>query len=114
MTEPRLEEFVAVAAADELWDGEMASYDVDGAEILVVRLDGEYLAYDGECPHQSTPLVEGELDGYTLTCRTHEWTFDARTGAGLNPAIARLRRHEVRVADGCVWVSRHEKREAQQ
>ncbi|GIH11385.1 hypothetical protein Rhe02_94520 [Rhizocola hellebori] len=110
MAEPLPEQFVAVAAEDELWDGEMASYEIDGSEVLLLRLDGEYRAYNGECPHQSTPLVEGELDGYTLTCRTHEWSFDARTGAGLNPAMARLRRHEVRLSDGCVWVSRSEER----
>jgi nitrite reductase/ring-hydroxylating ferredoxin subunit len=112
VNEPRLEGFVCVTADDELWDGEMASYDVDGAEILLVRLDGEYRAYDGECPHQSTPLVEGELDGHILTCRAHEWVFDVRTGAGLNPAKVQLRRHPVHVVDGCVWVGRLEERQA--
>mgnify|MGYP006151137539 CR=1 FL=1 len=35
------EDFVAVDADDELWDGEMESYDVDGTEVLVVKVDGE-------------------------------------------------------------------------
>jgi toluene monooxygenase system ferredoxin subunit len=98
--------YVCVVASDELWDGEMAAFAVDGEDVLLIRLDGEYHAYDGDCPHQSTPLVDGELQGTTLVCRAHEWSFDARTGNGINPAAARLRRHQVRVADGCVWVRR--------
>lgn len=98
--------FVEIAAEDELWDGEMESYDVDGAEILLVRVDGEYRAYDGICPHQSSSLVEGRLEGSTLTCSAHEWVFDARTGQGINPQAACLKRREVRISDGSVLVSR--------
>jgi nitrite reductase/ring-hydroxylating ferredoxin subunit len=103
---PGRDMFAAIAGEDELWDGEMESYDVDGEEVLLVRLDGEYHAYDGICPHQSSSLVEGRLDDSTLTCSAHEWVFDARTGQGINPHTACLRRREVRVADGCVLVSR--------
>jgi toluene monooxygenase system ferredoxin subunit len=98
--------YLAVAAEDELWDGEMESYDVDGSEILVLRIDGRYHAYDGSCPHQRQPLVEGTLDGTTLTCSAHEWMFDARTGQGINPRGSCLTRHEVRIVDGAVLVSR--------
>jgi nitrite reductase/ring-hydroxylating ferredoxin subunit len=100
------DEFVAVAADDELWDGEMESYDVGDAEVLVVKIDGGYRAFDGICPHQSISLVEGTLDGTTLTCRAHEWSFDVRSGAGVNPRTACLVRHAVRVRDGQVLVSR--------
>jgi nitrite reductase/ring-hydroxylating ferredoxin subunit len=100
------DDYVAVAAEDELWDGEMESYDIDGAEILLVRIDGQYHAYDGSCPHQSQPLVEGTLDGATLTCIGHEWIFDVRTGQGVNPRTSSLARHDVRIVDGAVLVSR--------
>lgn len=100
------EEFVAIAADDELWDGEMESYDVDGTEVLVVKVDGEHYAYHGVCPHQSFSLVDGDLEGTRLTCRAHEWAFDVISGAGLNPRDTCLIRHAVRVADGSVAVSR--------
>lgn len=99
-------DYVEVAGDDELWDGEMESYEVDGTEVLLVKVDGEHYAYNGICPHQSIALVEGELEGRTLTCRAHEWTFDAVTGAGLNPKDTCLTRHSVRVHDGAVLVSR--------
>jgi nitrite reductase/ring-hydroxylating ferredoxin subunit len=106
------EDYVAVAAEDELWDGEMESYNMDGAEILLVRLDGQYHAYDGACPHQSQPLVEGTLDGGSLTCNAHQWMFDVRTGQGINPCTSSLARHDVRIVDGAVLVSRASSRGA--
>src|SRR2546421_2168359 len=92
--------FAEIADEDELWDGEMESYDVDGEEILLIRLDGRYVAYDGICPHQSSSLVEGRLEGNSLTCTAHEWVFDARTGQGINPHTVCLKRRDVRVAGG--------------
>jgi nitrite reductase/ring-hydroxylating ferredoxin subunit len=60
----------------------------------------------GICPHQSQPLVDGVLDGTTLTCSAHEWMFDVRTGQGINPRGSCLTRHDVYVVDGAVLVSR--------
>ena len=90
--------------ADELWDGEMESFDAGGEEILLVKLDGEYCAYRGACPHQSTPLVEGEFAGGVITCRAHLWQFDARTGQGINPKTVCLRRYPLRMVGGDIYV----------
>lgn len=97
---------MAIADTGDLWDGEMESYDLDGREILLIRLDGEYHAFDVSCPHQGTSLADGTLEGGLLTCSAHEWEFDVRTGQGVNPAAACLKRHQVRIADGRVLVSR--------
>lgn len=96
--------FVELIEAAHLWDGEMESFDVDGAEVLVVKVDGQVRAYDGICPHQSASLVEGELDAGVLTCRVHEWQFDALTGEGVNPKDSSLAPHDVRVSDGMICV----------
>jgi toluene monooxygenase system ferredoxin subunit len=97
-------EFVALAHTDELWDGEMESYDVDGTEVLLVRVGEEFLAYDGVCPHQEARLVDGELDGTTLTCDAHGWCFDVSTGEGISPHNTTLVRYPVRVAGDIVEV----------
>lgn len=91
--------YVELIEADAMWDGEMESFDVGDAEVLVVKVDGQIRAYDGICPHQSQSLVEGELDAGVLTCRAHEWQFNARTGEGINPKGSCLLRHDVRVTD---------------
>lgn len=97
--------FVDLMEVEDLWDGEMESFDVGDEEVLVVKVGGEIMAYGGTCPHQSVSLVEGELDGETLTCRAHEWQFNVRSGKSVNPTGACLNRHEVRLTeDGMVQV----------
>ena len=90
--------FSKVCTVDDLWEGEMAPYTVDGHEILLVCADGgEIKAFQGICPHQDIPLCEGKFDGKALMCRAHQWTFDARTGAGINPGDCRLAEYPVKV-----------------
>jgi len=92
-------DFVDLAETESLWDDEMESYDVGDEEVLLVKIDGEIHAYDAICPHQSISLVEGELEGGVLTCRAHEWQFDAVSGESVNPSGHCLARHDVRVTD---------------
>jgi len=91
--------FVELIEAGRLWDGEMEAFDIGDAEVLVLKVDGQIRAYDGICPHQSASLVEGELEAGVLTCRVHEWQFDALTGDGVNPKGSSLACHDVRVSD---------------
>jgi toluene monooxygenase system ferredoxin subunit len=49
-------------------------------------------------------LSLGKLTGGRLVCRAHEWTYDACTGEGINPAGGALRRYDVRREAGKIWV----------
>jgi toluene monooxygenase system ferredoxin subunit len=96
--------FALAAKVDELWEGEMRGVSVGGLKILLVNVGGQICAYEDRCAHQRAPLSEGRFDGRTLTCARHEWTYDACTGCGINPATARLKRYSVRVEGGDLLV----------
>jgi toluene monooxygenase system ferredoxin subunit len=96
--------FTLLAALDAFWSGEARGCVVDGRKVLVARRGDEVLAYEDRCAHLGVPLSEGRLDGDVLTCSAHEWTYDLRTGRGVNPASTCLRRFPVKVEDGRVWV----------
>ena len=96
---------VEVCSIDEIWDGEMVSFRVEDAAILLVKLDGQIHAYDGRCPHQGAALVEGELSGDVLTCHAHHWQFDAVTGAGINPRKSCLKRLHLDIVEGKIRVA---------
>jgi toluene monooxygenase system ferredoxin subunit len=98
-------QFVEVCAADDLWIGDMECFEVGLREILLLNVEGEIQAFDGRCPHQSAPLIEGRFDGKVLTCRAHEWSFDACTGRSVNPKGECLRRYPLRIVDGKVFVA---------
>jgi toluene monooxygenase system ferredoxin subunit len=90
--------FTKVCELDELWEGEMESFEVDGHDVLLVSPEGGGVrAFQGICPHQDIPLVEGKFDGKMVVCRAHQWVFDGRTGQGVNPADCRLAEYPVRI-----------------
>ncbi|HSV53675.1 MAG TPA: Rieske 2Fe-2S domain-containing protein [Burkholderiaceae bacterium] len=97
--------FMEVCAVGDLWAGEMESFDVGTHEVLILNVEGELQAFDGVCPHQSVSLVEGRFDGNVLTCRAHEWSFNACDGKGINPKGACLRRFPLRIVEGKVLVA---------
>ncbi|MDE2372001.1 MAG: Rieske 2Fe-2S domain-containing protein [Burkholderiales bacterium] len=95
-----------VGSLDELWEGEMAEVEVDDHVIVLVCSEGgEVRAFQGICPHQDIPLAEGKFDGKVLMCRAHQWTFDARTGAGINPGDCRLAEYPVKVEGDDILVA---------
>jgi toluene monooxygenase system ferredoxin subunit len=89
---------------DELWSGEMTAREVAGRAVLLVRLGADVFAYEDRCAHLGVPLSEGCLADGLLTCSAHHWQYDVRTGAGVNPASARLRALGVKLEDGDVLV----------
>lgn len=89
-------------ALDDVWSGELTPVVVRGTKVVLVRLGDEVHAYEDRCPHLGVELSRGRLDGRVLTCHAHEWTYDAATGCGINPARARLKRFPVVIADGAV------------
>jgi toluene monooxygenase system ferredoxin subunit len=90
--------FKKVCTLDDLWEGEMESFEVDGQEILLVCAEGgDIKAFQGICPHQDIPLIEGSFDGKKLICKAHLWQFDACTGKGINPDDCALAEYPVRI-----------------
>lgn len=82
---------------EDVWEGEMCAVTLGAVDVLLCNIEGRVHAYQDRCPHLANPLSRGELRGNILTCAAHEWVFDARTGNGVNPEDACLRRFPVRV-----------------
>jgi toluene monooxygenase system ferredoxin subunit len=106
MTDGAVMDFVRVCSLDDLWEGDMAVYEVSGQDILLVHAEGGTIAaFEPECPHQKFALVQGTLEGGTLTCAAHLWKFDASTGAGINPRSCKLKTYPVKIEGDDVFVA---------
>ena len=98
--------FKKVCSLDDLWEGDMESFEVDGQDILLVCAEGgEIKAFQGICPHQDIALAEGKFDGKKVICRAHLWQFDASSGKGINPDDCALASYPIRVEGEDVLVS---------
>jgi nitrite reductase/ring-hydroxylating ferredoxin subunit len=95
---------VEICGADQLWDGEMECFRAGDTTILLLKINGQFHAYQGHCPHQGAALAEGELEGGLLTCTAHRWQFDATSGQGVNPKSAHLKCFPVHVVERKVLI----------
>jgi len=77
------------------------------ARVVVTWVNGEFGALSGICNHAGGPLAEGSVEGEYVVCPWHHWKYHCRSGAG-EPGYEgdAVPRHEVRVADGRLHVSR--------
>lgn len=106
-----------VAAVDEIPPGSRKLVDIDGREVVVFNVQGEFFALLDRCPHQGGSLSKGRLTGlveasapgaYRLSrpgeiirCPWHGWEFDLRTGRSwCEPGRVRARSYPVAVEPG--------------
>lgn len=73
--------FQEVAKTSELPEGTLKKVTVQGREILLARSGTMVFAAESRCPHFSTDLSRGTLDGTILTCPAHHSQFDLRDGS---------------------------------
>jgi nitrite reductase/ring-hydroxylating ferredoxin subunit len=113
-----------VASTDEFdGEGSRVLMDVDGLEIGVFLIDGEYHALANYCVHQGAPLCSGQLagkmdvgdDGVSweygedqrhLICPWHEWKFDVTDGVNVSDERYVTPTFETSVEDGVIYVHR--------
>jgi 3-phenylpropionate/trans-cinnamate dioxygenase ferredoxin component len=105
-------DYVKVAETSEVPIGTMKKAEVDGTEILVANVNGNYYAISNKCSHMGTPLSEGVLQGNIVTCRKHHAQFDVTTGkvvarpkvAFLHPKINDEPSYQLKVENGSIMV----------
>jgi nitrite reductase/ring-hydroxylating ferredoxin subunit len=60
--------------------GKMIKIAVDGKDVMVANIDGDFCAMDDSCTHSGASLSEGSLEGCIVTCGWHKAEFDCKTG----------------------------------
>jgi 3-phenylpropionate/trans-cinnamate dioxygenase ferredoxin subunit len=98
-------DWVTVARADELAPGQWKIVDVDGAQVAVFNLDGQYHAIEDVCTHDGGQLTGGSIEGSEIVCPRHGARFCIKTGAALTaPAYEATAKFPVRIENGVVEV----------
>jgi 3-phenylpropionate/trans-cinnamate dioxygenase ferredoxin subunit len=90
--------FVTVGTEDDVPDGEMRSFEIEGTTVAVAHIEASWYAFDDTCTHRQCSLSDGELWGDVVTCPCHGSEFALATGEVMNgPADEPVRSYEVRV-----------------
>ncbi|MFD1600032.1 Rieske (2Fe-2S) protein [Halobellus rarus] len=116
---------VEVKPDDAFENGDREFVRVDGTEVGVLQVEGEYYALQNYCLHDGGPVCEGKthrklLGEFTepgkrvertytdeecvVSCPWHGWSYDIETGDHLGNGDLSLPTYEVVVEDGVVYV----------
>jgi nitrite reductase (NADH) small subunit len=97
-------EFVRAARVSDIPPGAAAVVGVGAVQVALFNVNGSFHAVDNQCCHRQGPLGEGELDGTTVVCPWHGWSFDVTSGQCLSRPGARVASYEVRVEGDDIFV----------
>jgi 3-phenylpropionate/trans-cinnamate dioxygenase ferredoxin subunit len=74
-----------VKPVTELPPGEWCTVYVEGVDIAIFNIDGEFYAIENVCTHDSGELTGGTWEGDEIVCPRHGARFSIKTGAVLSP-----------------------------
>jgi nitrite reductase/ring-hydroxylating ferredoxin subunit len=97
-------EWQRACADGDVKPGDRLEVELGGRRVLLLGAASGIVACAADCPHQDTPLCDGDLDGDVLTCPIHFWQWQLPDGAPLGLAELPLPVHPVELRDGAVWV----------
>ena len=78
--EPRLQK---VAETDELENNSTKKLMISSQQILLSRVNNQYGAVEGICPHQGGPIIDAKIENGIIRCPWHGHPFDPLTGKSL-------------------------------
>ena len=100
-----MSDWITVCRPDELPPGTHRVVDVDGAQVAVFNIEGQFYAIEDVCTHDGGILTGGPIEGDQIVCPRHGARFCIRTGAALTPpAFEATASFPVRVEQGGIEV----------
>ncbi|HET7674218.1 MAG TPA: non-heme iron oxygenase ferredoxin subunit [Gammaproteobacteria bacterium] len=101
-----MSQWIRAAAATDIADRASVIVEVNGTDVAVFNLGGEFFAIEDVCTHDGGDISGGWVEGDRAVCPRHLAEFSIRTGEALKgPAYEGVHSFPVRVHDGFVEVS---------
>ena len=97
--------FIKVASTSDLQPGENKVVEVNGEQVALFNVDGEFFAINNTCRHKGGPLGEGFLEGDVVSCPLHGWRYNVRSGSCLTVPTQHVASYQVKVEGNDVFVS---------
>lgn len=72
--------FVRVAAAADIPENQVRWFRVEGIEVCIANVDGDYFTVGNRCPHMFARLGKGRLVGTLVECPWHGARYDVTDG----------------------------------
>lgn len=105
MTDTAALTWVATLPPSALEEHGVAKANVNGINVALYAVEGEYFATADLCTHGNASLADGYLDGDLIECPLHQGTFNVKTGEAVDaPCSVAVRTFPVKLEDGVLHV----------
>jgi len=98
-------EFVRVADVAAVPPGSSRVVSVGRYDVALFNVGGTFYALENACPHQGGPIVDGWVQGLTVSCPWHAWCFDMRSGRMTLGNFAVISCFDVQIEQDGVYLS---------
>ncbi|MDE2069743.1 MAG: non-heme iron oxygenase ferredoxin subunit [Gammaproteobacteria bacterium] len=100
-----MSQWIAAAQLGEIPDHKSKVITLNGSDVAVFNLSGEYFAIEDICTHDGGDISGGWVEGEHAVCPRHLAEFSIRTGAALKaPAYEGVHSFPVRVRGAVIEV----------
>jgi nitrite reductase/ring-hydroxylating ferredoxin subunit len=94
-----------VCDVGDILQGQMKPVEIEGQQVTICAVDGQYFAFHTLCSHEQVSLADGYLEGCEVECPLHGARFDIRTGECLSPpATDDIATFKTRVENGKLYI----------
>ncbi len=98
--------WIGVCDAEQIQEDLPFSSVVEGKEIGIYLVNGEYYALEDICPHAYAILSQGFVEDGKVECPLHEAVFDIKTGQCLHgPGGRNLKQYPIRVYERQIQIT---------
>ena len=98
-------EYIEIAPIADLPNGERLFVEIEGRQIVIFNIAGQYFSIGDVCSHDDGPVGEGDLEGLNIVCPRHGGEFDVQTGKAVQlPAVVDIPAYPIKVMDGMIHV----------
>jgi len=99
--------FIKVAKTTDIPIGVMKHFEVDGLQILIANVRGNFYAVCDKCPHLSAVLSKGTLNDSIITCPRHFSSFDVTTGRAISGTRSNLQTYVLKLDGNDLLIERY-------
>jgi 3-phenylpropionate/trans-cinnamate dioxygenase ferredoxin subunit len=100
-----MSDWINVIDQNALAEGEHIVVDVDGTDVAVFKIEGQFYAIEDVCTHDGAEIASGKLEGCEIICPRHGARFCVKTGeVKAPPAYEDIETFPLRIENGTVQV----------
>lgn len=98
-----------IADINDIPLGTTLSCSLNGKQLAICNVDGDFYAIEDVCTHDGSPLDQGTLEGNIISCPRHGAKFDVTTGAALSmPAVIPVKTFPLEIESDIIYVKTEE------